>query len=157
MKSYYKCKEDFPEEYIKNVLLGNKTEEILLHKHDKLELFGCYANEEDPSDLAAIIRQALIAGYLKKNVDNFGILKVTPEGKKFFEHPQSFKIAPDREFDDDEQDLSLESGATCAVDPALYQILKDLRKRLAKELDIPPYVIFQDSSLNPWLPFTLKQ
>lgn len=142
------CKEDFPEEYIKNVLLGNKTEEILLHKHDKLELFGCYANEEDPSDLAAIIRQALIAGYLKKNVDNFGILKVTPEGKKFFEHPQSFKIAPDREFDDDEQDLSLESGATCAVDPALYQILKDLRKRLAKELDIPPYVIFQDSSLE---------
>lgn len=142
------CKEDFPEEYIKNILEGKKTEEILLHKHDKLELFGCYANEDEASDLGAVVKQALIAGYLKKDVENFGLLKVTTEGKDFLKNPKSFKVMPDKEFDEDEQEIPMESGASCAVDPALYQILKDLRKRMAKELDIPPYVIFQDSSLE---------
>lgn len=142
------CKEDFPEEYIKNILEGKKTEEILLHKHDKLELFGCYANEDEASDLGAVVKQALIAGYLKKDVENFGLLKVTTEGKDFLKNPKSFKVMPDKDFDEDEQEIPMESGASCAVDPALYQILKDLRKRMAKELDIPPYVIFQDSSLE---------
>ncbi len=140
-------KENFKDNHIKDILKGHETEEILAHKHDELELFGCGEEEEDRL-WNAVIHQALIAGYLEKEVDNYGVLRVTKEGRLFLKKPASFKIVEDKDFDDCEAVVPMQSGASCAVDPTLYQMLKDLRKRMSKELDVPPYVIFQDTSLE---------
>ncbi len=140
-------KENFRDDYIKDIILGKETEEIVAHKHDELETFGC-DEEEGEKIWHAVIRQALIAGYLSKDVDNYGVLKVTSDGHKFLKHPVSFKIVEDRSFEDEDTITPMQSGASCTVDPSLYQMLKDLRKRMSKELDVPPYVIFQDASLE---------
>ena len=95
-----------------------------------------------------IIRQALIAGYLTKEVENYGLLKVTDAGKKFLKPPKSFKITEDNDFEEVEEEAPARGGGACAVDPALYSMLKDLRKKLSKKLEVPPYVIFQDPSLE---------
>ncbi len=108
----------------------------------------------------AVIRQALIAGYLSKDVENYGLLKVTPEGHKFLKKPKSFKIVEDNDFEEEEEETPVRGGASCAVDPVLYSMLKDLRKKLSKKLDVPPYVIFQDPSLEAMAtiyPVTLEE
>ena len=128
-------KENFRDDYIKDVLMGKATEEVMAHKHDDLELFGA-CEEKDEKLLNAVIRQALLAGYLEKEVDNYGVLKVTPAGHLFLKKPVSFMIVEDRDFSENE------SGEPGAVDPALYQMLLDLRKRMSKALVVPPSVIF---------------
>lgn len=141
-------KENFKQDYIIDVLLGKETSEVLAHKHDELEVFGSGMGEEERL-WNSVIRQALIAGYLTKDVENYGLLKVTPSGHKFLKHPKSFKIVEDTDFDDEEvEETPMRGGASCAVDPALYSMLKDLRKKMSKRLDVPPYVIFQDPSLE---------
>ena len=90
----------------------------------------------------------MIAGYLDKDIENYGLLKVTKAGHAFLKKPVSFKIVEDNDFDDVEEEVPMKGGATCAVDPTLYAILKDLRKKIAKKLELPPYVIFQDPSLE---------
>ena len=139
-------KEKFKTEYVIDVILGKETTEVLDHKHEELEVFGSGTGEEDKI-WNAVIRQALIAGYLSKDVENYGLLKVTAEGKKFLKHPKSFKITEDNDFEEEEEETPVRGGASCAVDPALYSMLKDLRKKLSKKLEVPPYVIFQDPSL----------
>lgn len=141
------CKENFTDDYIRDILQGKKTEEVTAHKHDQLELFGC-GEDESEQLWNAVLRQAVIAGYLRKDVENYGVLKVTEKGHKFLEEPTSFEIVEDRDFDDTENEVPIQSGGACAVDPVLYQMLKDLRKRMSKDLDVPPYVIFQDPSLE---------
>ncbi len=138
-------KENFKVEYVIDVLTGKETADIISHRHDELECFGCGVDEE-PKRWNAVIRQALIAGYLDKDVENYGLLKVTAEGRKFLEKPQSFKIVEDRDFT--ETEAVPQAGSTFAVDPELYAMLKNLRKKLAKQLELPPYVIFQDPSLE---------
>lgn len=140
-------KENFKDDYIKDILTGRETDEVIAHHHDDLEEFGC-GDEVDDKVWYTVMRQALIAGYLQKDVDNYGVLKVTKKGKEFLKSPVSFTIVEDRDFDEEENAIPMQSGASCAVDPALYQMLKDLRKRMSKTLDVPPYVIFQDSSLE---------
>lgn len=140
-------KEHFRDDYIKDILLGHKTEEVCAHRHEQIEVFGC-GDDESECKWNAVIRQALISGYLDKDVDNYGVLKITEEGRNFLNHPTSFMIVEDRNYDEDEAELEPQGGAACAVDPALYKMLKDLRKKLSKELEVPPYVIFQDSSLE---------
>jgi ATP-dependent DNA helicase RecQ len=152
-------KENFKSEYVIDVLLGKETSEVLAHKHEELEVFGSGMGEEDKV-WNAVIRQALIAGYLSKDVENYGLLKVTPEGHKFYKKPTSFKITEDNEFDEEEEETPVRGGASCAVDPALYSMLKDLRKKLSKKLEVPPYVIFQDPSLEAMAtiyPVTLEE
>lgn len=141
-------KEDFRDDYIRNIIMGNATEEILAHNHDDLDGFGCADDNDDEHLWNAVIRQAVIAGYLSKDVDNYGILKLTAAGKKFIKNPQSFKIVEDNEFDEEVEDNSMQSGAAAALDPELYTMLKDLRKKMARDKDVPPYVIFQDGSLE---------
>ena len=141
-------RENFKQDYIIDILLGKETSEVLDHKHDELEVFASGQGEDDRW-WNAVIRQALIAGYLSKDVDNYGLLKVTPEGHKFLKKPTSFKIVEDNDFDDiSVEDMPMRSGAACAVDPGLFSMLKDLRKKMSKKLDVPPYVIFQDPSLE---------
>ena len=153
-------KENFKSDYIINVLMGKETSEILAHRHEDLEVFGSGEGEDDKL-WNAVIRQALIAGYLSKDVENYGLLKVTPEGHKFLKKPVSFKIVEDTDFDEEEDDETpVRGGGSCAVDPALYSMLKDLRKKMSKKLDVPPYVIFQDPSLEAMAttyPVTLEE
>lgn len=140
-------KENFKADYIIDVLQGRETSQVQAHLHEELEVFGSGMGEEDKT-WNAVIRQALIAGYLSKDVENYGLLKVTDAGRKFLKHPKSFKITEDNDFEEVEEETPIRGGAACAVDPALYSMLKDLRKKLSKKLDVPPYVIFQDPSLE---------
>ena len=153
-------KENFKSDYIIDVLLGKQTSEVLAHRHEELEVFGS-GEGEDEKIWNAIIRQALIAGYLSKDVENYGLLKVTPAGNKFLKKPVSFKVVEDTDFNEEEEDEApVRGGGSCAVDPALYSMLKDLRKKMSKKLDVPPYVIFQDPSLEAMAttyPVTLEE
>lgn len=152
-------KENFKSDYIIDVLLGKETSEVLAHRHEDLEVFGSGENEDEKT-WNAIIRQALIAGYLSKDVENYGLLKVTSAGHKFLKKPVSFKIVEDTDFDEEEDEAPVRGGGSCAVDPALYSMLKDLRKKMSKKLDVPPYVIFQDPSLEAMAttyPVTLEE
>ena len=140
-------KEKFKSDYVIDVLLGKETEDILSYQHEDLDLFGC-GQEEDEKTWNTVIRQALIAGYLDKDIENYGILKVTKSGQQFLKKPVSFKIVEDNEFEDEDEETQVKSAGSCAADEELYTMLKDLRKKIAKKLELPPYVIFQDPSLE---------
>ena len=140
-------KEKFKADYIVNILVGNETSEIQNYKHNELEVFGS-GQDEDDKTWNAVIRQALIAGYLAKDIENYGLLKITEKGKEFMKKPVSFKITEDNEFEEEEEEVPVRGGASCAVDPVLYSMMKDLRKKLSKRLEVPPFVIFQDPSLE---------
>ena len=145
-------KEKHKTDYIINFLRGQETSEIETFGHDKLEEFGS-GDDEDAILWDTVIRYALIEHYLSKDIDNYGLLKITKKGKDFLKKPVSFKITKD-DFSDmeenmDDEDLMLGGGGGGgAVDPALFSMMKDLRKKLSKKLDVPPYVIFQDTSLE---------
>ena len=152
-------KENFKADYIIDILQGRETSEVQAHLHEDLEVFGSGMGEEDKT-WNAVIRQALIAGYLSKDVEHYGLLKVTEEGHKFLKKPKSFKITEDNDFEEVEEEVPARGGGSCAVDPALYSMLKDLRKKLSKKLEVPPYVIFQDPSLEAMAtiyPVTLEE
>jgi ATP-dependent DNA helicase RecQ len=140
-------KENFKADYIIDMLMGKETSEITDHMHDDLEAFGSGSDEEEKT-WNAVIRQALIAGYIKKDVENYGLLKLTDEGRDFLKNPKSFMIVEDKEFEDEETEGPMRGGGSFAVDPELYSMLKDLRKKISKHLQLPPYVIFQDPSLE---------
>ena len=139
-------KENFRDDYIKDILLGNKTEEVCAYHHDELEVFGC---GEDTNERIwnAVIKQALIMEFLDKDVNNYGVLKVTEAGRNFLKKTHSFMITEDRNFDE-EAEAEMQEDSACTIDPALFKMLKDLRKEMSKKLDVPPYVIFQDNSLE---------
>ncbi len=137
-------KENFKIDYIIDVLVGNDQNDLLTaHKHDRLDVFG-EGSEKEPSFWNAVLNQAMIAGYLTKDVNNYGTLKLTKEGKKFIKEPVSFMIVENNEFDDSEE----ENSQTGALDETLHKMLLDLRKRLSKKYNVPPYIIFQDPSID---------
>lgn len=141
-------KENFKADYIIDVLVGKETDEVIAHKHADLDCFGC-GDEHEEKFWNAVIRQALIAGYLEKEIENYGILKLTAKGRKFMKKPESFMVSEDNEFeDDDEEVVSRSGGGTGVTDPALFNALLNLRKKMSKNLNVPPYVIFQDPSLE---------
>ena len=138
-------KEDFRSDYVIDFVSGNATNDIVAHKHDALEDFGAGA-DMDKKLWNPVIRQALLAGYMKKDVENYGVLKLTAAGKKYLKNPVPFQIVEDNEFNDDyDEEMDHQGGA---LDPTLYAMLKDLRKTVAKRHQLPPYVIFQDVSLE---------
>lgn len=152
-------KEKFNSDYIVNILIGRPTDEVRSHGHDNLDEFGCLSNADEKM-LATIIRQAVIAGYLEKDMDNLDTVKVTSKGKKYLKKPESFKVVEDNDFSDMEMEPQIKGGAACVTDPALYSMLKDLRKKMAKKLNLPPYVIFQEPSLEAMAttyPITLEE
>lgn len=142
-------KEKFKTEYVVNVIRGKETSEIETYGHQDLEAFGS-GSDTDEDTWNAVVNQALISGYLDKDIEHYGLLKVTKKGKDFLKKPTSFKIAQKDEFDDDDEDIVVKSGGGggSAVDPVLFSIMKDLRKKMSKKLNVPPYVIFQDPSLE---------
>ena len=151
-------KENFRSDYVIDFIIGKETDEILAHHHETQDLFGAGADDDDKI-WNPVIRQALIAGYLKKDVENYGLLKVTSAGKKFLKHPSSFMIVKDAEFQDMDETVDHDGGIS-ALDPTLSAMLRDLRKKVSKRLQRPPYVIFQDVSMEQMAtdyPVTLEE
>ena len=146
LKAILAVKENFRQEYVIDFVKGRGTDDILSHKHDQLEDFGA-GEDEDPKLWNPVIRQALIAGYLKKDVENYGLLKVTAAGKRFIKNPTEFMIVRDNEFRDDEEEEGNEAVGM-VLDPELFTMLKQLRRQMAQKLGVPGYVIFQDPSLE---------
>jgi len=140
-------KENFRSDHVIDFVIGRETEEILSHKHQNHELFG--AGEKYERKLwNPVIRQAILAGYLKKDVENYGLLKLTSAGKKFLKKPTSFMIVEDHEFNEDYETSPEHEATISALDQTLSAMLKDLRKKVSRKLERPPYVIFQDVSIE---------
>ncbi len=141
-------KEKFKAEYVIDVIMGNETSEITSYNHnEEIETFG-EGKDESEKTWQTVIQQAMIAGYISKDIENYGLLKITKAGKDFLNKPKSFMIMTDNEEEEEPDDVPLKSAGSCAVDPELFSMLKDLRKKLAKKLELPPFVIFQDPSLE---------
>ena len=153
-------RERYKAEHIVDFLMGKETADIVSYQQNEMEQFGS-GQEEDDKIWNAVLRQALIAGYLTKEIENYGTLRITPQGREFMEHPTSFRVVKDKEFEEDEgADMPMRGSGASAVDPALFSIMKDLRKKLSKQLDVPPFVIFQDPSLEAMAttyPVTLEE
>ncbi|WP_101690379.1 DNA helicase RecQ [Dysgonomonas massiliensis] len=141
----------FKTDYVINVLRGKETSEIETYGHQELEVFGS-GDDVDVQVWNEVFRQAVIDGFFEKDIENYGLLKVTKKGNSFLKKPTSFKISKidEDEIDDENIDeVAIKSGGGgSAVDIELFSIMKDLRKKMAKKLNVPPYVIFQDPSLE---------
>lgn len=140
--------EKYKADHIANILIGNKTAAIKSFKHDTLKSFGS-GMDHDERFWNAVFRQSMVAGLIIKDIENYGLLKVTRKGHEFLEKPGSFMLVKNHEYQEEEDADAITgapSGATSG-DPQLYGILKELRKKIAKKHDLPPFVIFQDPSL----------
>jgi ATP-dependent DNA helicase RecQ len=140
-------KEKFKADHVSNILSGKITAAIKSYKHHKLEFFGI-GEDKDEKFWNMVIRQALIAKFLTKDIENYGLLKLTTKGMEFLEKPTSFMLAEDHDYADTTDEENAFGARTAAVDEELFSILKDLRKKLSKQKDVPPFVIFQDPSLE---------
>ncbi len=147
LETIQQLNERFRSEHIVDILRGNETAAVLSYKHNELENFGA-AEDEDEATLNAVIRQAMLMGYIRKDIESYGDLKVTPDGKKFQKKGTEFKVPIEdtSENDDEVQEPTLANSG--AADDVLFNILKDIRKKLSKQMDVPPFVIFQDPSLE---------
>ncbi len=141
-------KEKFASEHIVNVITGKAENTVKLHQHDLLEVFST-GDEKSSKFWTAIVRQTLLAGFLSKDIETYGTLKVTEAGKEWMKKPTSLMVVEDTDYDstesDDDDDFS---GGTAAADPVLFAALKDLRKKISKLKNVPPFVVFQDPSLE---------
>ena len=146
LETIIELKEQFKADHIINFLKGHETAAIKSYKHDESDSFGC-AVDEDEDLLNAVIRQAMLSGYLKQEIESYGILKITSAGKKFLKKPTEFKVPVEGDGDSDAGDMENMAGCA-AADDVLYSILKDTRKKLSKKMNVPPFVIFQDPSLE---------
>jgi len=140
-------KEKFKADHVANILSGKVTSAIKSYKHHKLEFFGL-GEDKDEKFWNMVIRQALIAKFLAKDIENYGLLKLTQKGMEFLENPSSFMLAEDHDYADTTDEENAFGARTAAVDEELFSILKDLRKKISKLKDVPPFVIFQDPSLE---------
>jgi ATP-dependent DNA helicase RecQ len=140
-------KEKFKADHIANILSGKITSAIKSYNHHKLEIFGT-GDEKDEKFWNMVVRQALIAKFLVKDIENYGLLKITPKGMEFLENPTSFMLTEDHDYSDSADEENAFGARTAAVDEELFSILKDLRKKISKQKDVPPFVIFQDPSLE---------
>lgn len=141
-------KEKFAMEHIVNVISGNAENAVRLHQHDQLEIFGD-GEEKSKRFWTAVVRQTLLAGFLSKDIETYGTLKLTDEGKAFLKNPVTIMVVEDNDYENTESDDDDEyGGGTAAADPELFAALKDLRKSIAKQRNVPPFVVFQDPSLE---------
>jgi len=132
-------------EHIANILVGVSNAAVKSFKHDELEIFGL-GKDHDNRFWHAIFRQAMIAGYIIKEIENYGLLKITEKGQEFLDNPGSFIMTKNHDYEAAAEEASAPAGGDSG-DPVLFSMLKDLRKKIAKHLDLPSFVIFQDPSL----------
>ena len=141
-------KEKFKIEHLVNILVGEADNAVKAYKHDELELFGSGA-DQNQQFWTMVYRRALVAGFIEKDIEQYGVIKLTPEGQQFLKKPHSFMLMEDHNFDENDDDDKIQvKGGVSALDSTLFSILKDLRKKIAKTNNLPPYVIFQDPSLE---------
>ena len=139
-------KENFDQSYIIDLVKGRATDNIVRHGHDTLPEFGIgmVITQQYPSIWNPVIRQAMISSFIRKDVENYGHLKLTSQGRAYIKSPKPFTVVLDKQFDESEDN----SGNASALDDKLYKLLKGLRKDVARKHNLPPYVIFQDISLT---------
>jgi len=149
IKTIIAVKQLFKREYIVKMLIGDKNSDIRGAKHDKLEIFGI-GSEKDAKHWHAVIRQILIHNFVVKDIENYGLLKVTEKGYDFLKNPYSIKLSVDHDYDSiDDDSISVGGNAKAgALDVVLFNLLKDLRRDISRKENLPPFVIFQDPSLQ---------
>jgi ATP-dependent DNA helicase RecQ len=146
-------KEKFKTKHVVQVLTGTLTSFIKQYKHNELEIFGKGTEgDKDEKYWNAVVRQAHVAGLLSKDIENYGLLKVTKDGRKFLDKPTSFMLTKDHDFtisDDDDDDAIVAGGnGEGALDQDLYKLLKDLVKQVSKKEKLQPWIIFQETCLS---------
>ena len=146
LRSILAMKEAFRQDYVVDFIKGRATDDIVSHHHDRLEEFGM-GEDMPPKTWNPVIRQGMIAGYIHKDIESYGLLKVTAAGRRFVKNPVDFTYVEDTDFTEQPDDEAEEHGAS-VLDPTLYSMLQDLRRKTAKKLGLPGYVIFQDISLE---------
>ncbi|MCL3779965.1 DNA helicase RecQ [Prolixibacteraceae bacterium JC049] len=146
MQAILAVDERYKGEHIINILTGNATAAVKSFRHHELEMFG-KGKDFDDNFWKAVYRQILIAGFIRKEIENYGVLKITDAGHEFIANPKSFMLVRNHNYEENEQ-AAAAPAATGSGDPELFGLLKDLRKKLAKKLNLPPFVLFQDPSLS---------
>ena len=147
LETIQQLNEKFRIEHIVDIIKGKESAAVLSYKHNDLENFGSGEDQEETT-LYAIIRQAMIDGYVRKDIESYGDLKLTSSGKKFIKRPTRFEVPIEVQGDDEDGDMAVGAVTCAAADDVLFSILKDLRKKLSKRMNVPPFVIFQDGSLE---------
>ncbi len=139
--------EKFKADQISNILAGNATSSVKSYNHHLLPIFGI-GDEKDMKFWNSVIRQALIANLLSKEIENYGLIKVTKKGHEYLKNPHSFMLTQYHDYEEIDKEAMKTVGGTSAVDPGLFSQLKELRKKISKQKSVPPFVIFQDPSLE---------
>lgn len=152
IEAVMETKQLFKTKHIAEFLAGKATGDIITAKHDMLELFGA-GDDNDEKYWTSIIRQSIVHGLLSKDIEEYGVLKITKEGKDFLKKPYPVMVAKDHDYDHPENDDDFDEeriafGKDSGTDKTLFAMLKDLRKTMAKKMNLPPFVIFQDPSLE---------
>ncbi len=144
--------ERFGIEYVVNVILGKANPQIHTFRHDKLKSFGAgLVMGMDANFWNSLIRQMMLEGMIRKDIEEYGLLKITEKGQKFHKKPYSIMVALNHNYEDanfDDEDAGGTAGGTATTDPVLFEMLKDLRKQVAREKNLPPFVIFLENSLE---------
>ena len=160
LKTVIAVNEKFKVDYIADIIAGNKTSIIKSYKHHNLDMFNT-GEGKDEKFWSTVVRQALIHKFLEKDIENYGLLKMTDAGKEFLINPYSIMLSEDHDYDTLEEDeVTASGGRTGAVDDELFHIVKNLRKKISRDKNLPPFVIFQDPSLEDMAihyPITLEE
>ncbi|MDR9398573.1 ATP-dependent DNA helicase RecQ [Salibacter sp.] len=149
LETVINVKEQFKPKHVVDVLVGKQSAEVKSNKHHTAKFFGC-GKHHDRKYWMAAVRQSLVAGLIGKNIEQYGTIFVTDEGKEFIKNPESFMLIKDHDYDQMAEDANAISmnRAGQGGDPELMKLLKDLRKKIGKQKNLPPFVIFQDPSLE---------
>jgi ATP-dependent DNA helicase RecQ len=150
LQTVKEVKEKFKHDHVANVLAGKATNNVKAYKHHKLDVFGS-GQDEEPEFWNTIVRRALVKGLLLKDIENYGLLMLSDKGREYLENPYSILVSKDHDYDsrdDDDEKGGNGHGKPGTVDNELLSILKDVRKKVARENNLPPFVVFQDFSLE---------
>ena len=149
LKTIKALDERFATEYVVPVVIGKLTPQIKMYRHDQLKVFGT-GSDQPEHFWNSLIRQLLLEGMLQKDIEEYGVLKITKKGEAFLKKPVSFKIILNNLYEDanEDDDEVVESGGSASTDPVLFDMLKSLRQKVAKEKKLPPFVIFLENSLE---------
>ncbi len=145
-------KEKHKGKYLISIIIGEPTSEVRTYKHDKLEIFG-KGSERSDKFWGACIRQCVVGGLIRKEIESYGTLHLTQKGKEFLEKPFAFELLKEHNYEgddsgEDDDIITSQGGSVAAADEVLFSLLKDLRKKIAKQKNVPPFVVFQDPTLE---------
>jgi ATP-dependent DNA helicase RecQ len=149
LKTVLQTNQRFGMDHLVSVITGVSNQYVTSYGHDKLEVFG-KGKDQDARFWGSVVRQTMLFGYLEKDIENFGVIRVSARGEEFIQNSHSIKLSKDHDYEQEvqEEEEKEETQSSAGHDTVLFDMLKNLRKKLAKEMDLPPYVLFQDPSLK---------